>query len=50
MAQAQSVSEVYVCGLATDYRVKFAALDAVQISFKTYFIEDASTLNIRSQS
>lgn len=36
------MSEVYVCGLATDYCVKFTALDAVQTGFKTYFIEDAS--------
>jgi len=36
------VTEVFVCGLATDYCVKFTALDAVQMGFKTYFIEDAS--------
>jgi nicotinamidase/pyrazinamidase len=40
--KAQGVSEVYVCGLATDYCVKFTALDASQMGFKTYFIEDAS--------
>jgi nicotinamidase/pyrazinamidase len=38
----QGVTEVFVCGLATDYCVKFTALDAVQMGFKTYFIEDAS--------
>lgn len=38
----QDVTKVYVCGLATDYCVKFTALDAVQFGFKTYLIEDAS--------
>lgn len=38
----KGVTEVFVCGLATDYCVKFTALDAVQLGFKTYFIEDAS--------
>lgn len=37
-----SVREVFVCGLATDYCVKFTALDAAQFGFKTHFIEDAS--------
>ena len=40
--KAQGIIEVYVCGLATDYCVKFTALDAVQFGFKTHFIEDAS--------
>jgi nicotinamidase/pyrazinamidase len=40
--KAQGVTEVFVCGLATDYCVKFTALDAAQFGFKTHFIEDAS--------
>lgn len=40
--KARGVTEVFVCGLATDYCVKFTALDAVQFGFKTHFIEDAS--------
>ena len=40
--QAQGVTEVYVCGLATDYCVKFTALDALSLGFKTFLIEDAS--------
>ena len=40
--QAKGVTEVFVCGLATDYCVKFTALDAAQMGFKTFFIEDAS--------
>lgn len=38
----KGVSEVFVCGLATDYCVKFTALDAVSLGFKTSLIEDAS--------
>jgi len=40
--KAKRVTDVYVCGLATDYCVKFTALDAVSLGFKTYLIEDAS--------
>ena len=46
--KAQGVAEVFVCGLATDYCVKFTALDAVHVGFRTYFIEDASRgVNLR---
>ena len=38
----KGVTEVHVCGLATDYCVKFTALDAVSAGFKTHLIEDAS--------
>jgi nicotinamidase/pyrazinamidase len=37
----QGVDEVYLCGLTTDYCVKFSAFDAVALGFKTYVIEDA---------
>ena len=40
--KAMGVTEVFVCGLATDYCVKFTALDAAHLGFKTHFIEDAS--------
>ena len=40
--KANGVTDVFVCGLATDYCVKFTALDAVKFGFKTHFIEDAS--------
>jgi nicotinamidase/pyrazinamidase len=36
------VTRVYVCGLASDYCVKFTALDAKQLGFETFLIEDAS--------
>jgi len=38
---ARNVTDVFVAGLATDYCVKFTALDAVQLGFKTRLIEDA---------
>jgi len=38
----QSVKDVYVLGLATDYCVKFTALDARQLGFNVFLIEDAS--------
>lgn len=40
--KGRGVTEVYVCGLATDYCVKFTALDAIGAGFKTHLIEDAS--------
>jgi len=40
--KAKGVTEVFVCGLATDYCVKFTALDAVKMGFKTHLIEDAA--------
>jgi nicotinamidase/pyrazinamidase len=47
--QARGVAEIFVCGLATDYCVRFTALDAAQMGFRTHFIEDASRgVNLRS--
>lgn len=37
----QGVRRVYVCGLATDYCVAFTALDAAELGFETYVVEDA---------
>ncbi len=37
----QGVEEIYVAGLATDYCVKFTALDARQLGLATFLIEDA---------
>ena len=37
----RGVDEVYVLGLATDYCVKFTALDALALGFKTNLILDA---------
>jgi nicotinamidase/pyrazinamidase len=35
------IDEVYCCGLAIDYCVKFSAIDAIKEGFKTYVILDA---------
>ena len=36
----KNVKDVFVCGLATDYCVKFTALDSVSLGFKTHLVED----------
>lgn len=36
----QNVGEIYMAGLATDYCVKFSALDAVSMGFKTNIIHE----------
>lgn len=37
----RGVTQVFVAGLATDYCVRFSALDALQLGLKTHVIEDA---------
>ena len=39
--EGQGVTKVYVLGVATDYCVKFTALDAVGCGFETVLVEDA---------
>ncbi len=34
-------SDVYLCGLATDYCVYYTAMDALRVGFNVYLIEDA---------
>jgi nicotinamidase/pyrazinamidase len=36
----RGITEVFIMGLATDYCVKFTVLDALQLGFKTYLIQD----------
>jgi len=38
----RNVTDVYVCGLASDYCVYYTALDARASGFKTYFLQDGS--------
>ena len=38
--KSKNVTEVYICGLATDYCVKFTALDAIELAYKTNVIDD----------
>ena len=40
--RAQGVTDVYVAGLATDYCVRWTALDALQLGFRTHVVADAS--------
>lgn len=37
----KNVKQVFICGLATDYCVKFTALDAADEGFETFVISDA---------
>ena len=37
----QNVQEIFICGLATDYCVRFSALDALELSFPVTVVEDA---------
>jgi len=39
--KSKGIEEVYVAGLATDYCVKFTALDAVECGYETYVVKDA---------
>ena len=46
--KAKGVRQVYLCGLTTDYCVKFTALDAVGLGFKTWVVLDACRgINVR---
>lgn len=42
LLRENSVTDVFVCGLAHDYCVKYTAIDAAQEGFKTYVVEDAT--------
>ncbi|MDN5211622.1 bifunctional nicotinamidase/pyrazinamidase [Fulvivirgaceae bacterium BMA12] len=45
----RGVERVYIVGLATDYCVKFTALDAVDLGFETCVIKDATrAVNLQS--
>ena len=47
--KTENVDEVFVCGLATDYCVKYSALDAKALGFATHLFEDASRgVNLQS--
>lgn len=38
---SKEIEAVYICGLAGDYCVYFSALDALELGFETYIIDDA---------
>lgn len=39
--KSKGIETVYIMGLATDYCVKYSALDAIQLGFEVYVIADA---------
>lgn len=39
--QEEKVTDIYIMGLATDYCVKYSCLDAANMDFNVYLIEDA---------
>ena len=40
--RGRAANDVYVLGLATDYCVKFTALDARKLGFRTFLVQDGS--------
>ena len=47
--KSKGISEICLCGLATDYCVKFTALDAVQLGFKVHLLPEACRgVNLRA--
>lgn len=38
----KGINDIYVCGLATDYCVKFTVLDGLSEGYKTYLVADAT--------
>jgi nicotinamidase/pyrazinamidase len=38
----KGINEIYVCGLATDYCVKFTVMDGLSEGYKTYLVADAT--------
>ncbi|TVP48905.1 MAG: bifunctional nicotinamidase/pyrazinamidase [Mongoliibacter sp.] len=40
--KSEGVREIYICGLAADYCVKFTVLDGIDEGFTTYLITDAT--------
>ncbi len=39
--KGEGIEKLYICGLATDYCVKYSALDACNLGYDTFVIEDA---------
>ncbi len=39
--RSREITHIFLAGLATDYCVKYSAMDALDLGFETYIIEDA---------
>ncbi len=42
LLKMKNATDIYICGLATDYCVKYTALDSAEYNFNTWLIIDAS--------
>lgn len=42
LLKEKNIDKVFICGLATDYCVKFTAIDAINLNYETYLIADAT--------
>lgn len=42
LLREKNINKVYICGLATDYCVKFSAIDAYELNYETFLIADAT--------
>ena len=40
MLKDKGIDTLYIMGLATDYCVKFTVLDALELGYKVYLVED----------
>jgi len=40
--KGRGVRQVYVCGLAAEFCVLYTAIDAIELGFETYYLEDAT--------
>lgn len=46
--KSQNVTDVYLLGIATDYCIKYSAIDALHLGFNVYVIEDGcSGINLK---
>ena len=42
LLKEKNIDEVYICGLSTDYCVKYTAIDAIELNYNTYVVADAT--------
>ncbi|MCD6113350.1 MAG: bifunctional nicotinamidase/pyrazinamidase [Bacteroidales bacterium] len=42
LLKEKNIDEVYICGLSTDYCVKYTAIDAIELNYNTYIVADAT--------